>query len=61
MIDYASTFKALDRELIYLYLVGENQNEISEILNMSVANISTKISRLKNKITSYLNKGMENE
>jgi len=61
MIDYASTFKAIDRESIYLYLVGESQNEIAEILNISLDNVSTKISRLKNKITSYLNKGMEHE
>lgn len=59
MVEYASTFKPVDRELIYLYLIGESQNDIADILGLTVENVSTKISRLKIKIQNYLNKGAQ--
>ena len=57
MVEFASNFKPVDRELIYLYLIGESQIEIASILGISVDNVSTKISRLKKKIQIYMNKG----
>ncbi len=61
MLDYASTFKAIDRQLIYLYLIGHEQDSIADIMDLTVDNVSTKISRLKKKLTTYLNKGAEHE
>ena len=57
MLEYASSFKAIDRELIYLYLIGESQNEMASILGISESNVSTRISRLKNNMASHLNRG----
>ncbi len=61
MVEYASTFRPIDRELIYLYLIGETQNDIANILGLTVANVSTKILRLKKRITIYMNKGNPDE
>lgn len=58
MVEYASNFQHVDRELIYLYLIGENQKHISEVLGLSVTNVSTRLNRLKNQIQTYLNKGL---
>lgn len=56
MLDFASNFTLIDRELIYLYLLGEDQKTIAETLGLSLANVSTKIGRLKEKIIIYMEK-----
>ncbi len=40
----------LDKALMLLYLEEKNQNEIAEILGISVSNVSTKIGRIKTKL-----------
>lgn len=40
----------LDRALMILYLEEKNQNEIAEIVGISVSNVSTKIGRIKEKL-----------
>ena len=59
MINYASTFKPIDRELIYLYLIGESQQDIADVLGLSLTNVSTKLNRLWKRIDEYMNKGAE--
>lgn len=44
----------LDRALLLLYLEDRNQREIAEILGITPTNVSTKISRLKEKIRAEL-------
>jgi len=44
----------LDRALLLLYLEDKNQREIAEILGITQTNVSTKISRLKQKIRAEL-------
>ena len=40
----------LDRALMLLYLEEKKQTEIAEILGLSVANVSTKVGRVKEKL-----------
>jgi RNA polymerase sigma-70 factor (ECF subfamily) len=40
----------LDRALMILYLEEKNQNEIAEIVGITVSNVSTKIGRIKEKL-----------
>lgn len=39
--------KEIDKAIILLYLEDKNQNEIAQIMGLSVSNISTKIHRIK--------------
>ena len=39
--------KEIDRAVILLYLEGNSQQEIADILGLTVANVSTKVSRIK--------------
>ena len=57
MMKFANTFKRIDRELILLYLIGEDQKSISEILGLSPSNVSTKLNRLKKKLTEFVKEG----
>jgi DNA-binding NarL/FixJ family response regulator len=61
MLNFASNFTLIDRELIYLYLSGEDQKTIAETLGLSLANVSTMINRLKEKIICYMDKGASHE
>ncbi|MCF0049139.1 sigma-70 family RNA polymerase sigma factor [Dyadobacter chenwenxiniae] len=42
--------KELDRALILLYLEERSQQEISEILGITISNVSTKVSRIKEQL-----------
>jgi len=44
---FIQELKELDRAIIILYLEGNNQQEIGEILGLTVTNVSTKVSRIK--------------
>jgi RNA polymerase sigma-70 factor (ECF subfamily) len=44
---FIQELKELDRAIIILYLEGNNQQDIGEILGLTVTNISTKVSRIK--------------
>jgi RNA polymerase sigma factor (sigma-70 family) len=42
--------KEIDRAVIILYLEGNNQQEIAEVLGLTVTNVSTKVSRIKQQL-----------
>jgi len=44
---FIKELKEIDRAVLLLYLEGNSQQEISEILGLSVSNVSTKVSRIK--------------
>jgi len=44
---FIQELKEMDRAIIILYLEGNNQQNIGEILGLTVTNVSTKISRIK--------------
>jgi RNA polymerase sigma-70 factor (ECF subfamily) len=44
---FIQELKELDRAIIILYLEGNNQQDIGEILGLTVTNVSTKVSRIK--------------
>ncbi len=45
---------ALNKALVILYLDGNSQDEIAEVLGISATNVSTKISRLKQRLRREL-------
>ncbi|MDX5338795.1 MAG: sigma-70 family RNA polymerase sigma factor [Cyclobacteriaceae bacterium] len=45
----------LDRGIIFLYLEGKSHEEIAEITGLSVSNVGTKMSRIKQKLKAELN------
>ena len=44
---FIKELKEIDRAVILLYLEGNSQQEIGDILGLSLANVSTKVSRIK--------------
>lgn len=44
---FVKELKEMDRAIIILYLEAKNQNEIADILGLTVTNVSTKVSRIK--------------
>ncbi|MCU0467255.1 MAG: sigma-70 family RNA polymerase sigma factor [Arcicella sp.] len=53
---FISELNDLDKALIILYLENKNHIEISEILGISVSNVSTKILRIKEKLKQRFSK-----
>ena len=49
---FISELKEIDKALMLLYLEDKNHAEISEILGLSISNISNKIARIKEKLKS---------
>lgn len=47
--------KSLDKAIIILHLEGKKNNEIAEIMGLTVTNISTRINRIKNKLIKQIN------
>ena len=47
---FISELKELDRALILLYLDGNSQKEMAEILGLTETNVATKVSRIKSKL-----------
>ncbi|WP_118950434.1 RNA polymerase sigma factor [Taibaiella helva] len=47
---FISELKEMDKALVLLYLENKNYNEISEILGITVSNVSTKVGRIKEKL-----------
>lgn len=52
---YVRELKEIDRAFILLYLEGLNSKEIANIMNSSQTNVTTKISRIKNKLKQKFN------
>jgi hypothetical protein len=61
MIDFASTFQRVDREIIFMFLLGEKQSLIADVIGISETNVSSKLNRLKIAIEVHMNKEMPNE
>ncbi|GGD41007.1 DNA-directed RNA polymerase sigma-70 factor [Emticicia aquatilis] len=53
---FISELNDLDKALIVLYLEDKNHGEISEILGISVSNVSTKVLRIKEKLKQKFSK-----
>lgn len=51
LYEFINALNAIDKAVILMYLDGENQSEIAANLNISVANVSTKIGRIKQKLS----------
>lgn len=49
-----SQLKEIDKAIIILYLDGEPQAEIAQILGLSVSNVSTKINRIKEQLKTIM-------
>lgn len=47
---FIAELKELDRALMLLYLEGNDQKEIGEVLGLSATNVSTKVARIKLKL-----------
>jgi RNA polymerase sigma factor (sigma-70 family) len=54
LLEYINRQPPLDRALLLLYLEERSQREIAEILGMTESNVSTKISRLKQRIRNEM-------
>ena len=61
MLEFASTLKQVDREIILMYLYGEKQSFIAQVLGLTESNVSSKINRLKQTIQDHMNKGISHE
>jgi len=53
---FIERLKAFEKALIVLYLEGKKNSEISEIMGISATNVSTKLNRIKTKLSQNLNK-----
>ncbi|RLD65991.1 MAG: RNA polymerase subunit sigma-70 [Bacteroidetes bacterium] len=49
---FIDQLKSLDKAIIILYLEGLKNKEIADIMGMSITNVSTKMNRIKNKLSS---------
>ncbi|MFA0961040.1 RNA polymerase sigma factor [Roseivirga sp. BDSF3-8] len=53
---FVQQLRKLDKSLMLLYLDEKSHGEIAEILDISVSNVGTRISRLKKQLKTYFNK-----
>ena len=56
LMQFISELKELDRAIMLLHLEAKDHNEISEILGLSVTNVSTKIYRIKKQLATKFEK-----
>lgn len=50
LYEFINELNDIDKAVLLMYLEGENQSEIAANLNITVSNVSTKISRIKQKL-----------
>ncbi len=50
---FIGQLKALDRAIMLLYLEEKGNKEIAEIMGITASNVSTRIHRIKQKMTTY--------
>lgn len=55
LLEKLSSFSAIDKALVLLYLEDKNYNEIGETLGISNGNVRVKMNRIKKKLKSMLN------
>ncbi|MEO8362410.1 MAG: sigma-70 family RNA polymerase sigma factor [Vicinamibacteria bacterium] len=58
---FISQLDELNRALILLYLEGHSQEEMAEVTGLTVTNVATKISRIKDKLRLAFAKAAEQE
>lgn len=51
---FINELSGVDKAVLLMYLEGESQSEIAANLNITVSNVSTKISRIKQKLKTKL-------
>ena len=57
LLGFIEGLEPLDKALVLLYLDGNDHAEIAEVLGITVTNVSTKLSRIKDKLrTAYQEK-----
>lgn len=56
LYDHIQQLNLLEKGIILLYLEGKSHEEIAEIVGISVSNVGTKISRIKEKLKSQIKK-----
>ncbi|TPE42483.1 RNA polymerase sigma factor [Pontibacter mangrovi] len=54
--DQIQKLNLLEKGIILLYLEGKSHDEIAEIIGITTSNVGTKISRIKKKLKSQINK-----
>jgi RNA polymerase sigma-70 factor (ECF subfamily) len=53
---YVDRLNLLDKGIVILYLEGKSYEEIAEIVGISVSNVGTKLSRIKEKLKQQISK-----
>jgi len=56
LYEHIQRLSLLEKGIILLYLEGKNHGEIGEITGLSKTNVGTKLSRIKEKLKSQINK-----
>lgn len=54
LYEYIQTLNLLERGIILLYLEGKSHQEIAEIIGITISNVGTKVSRIKEKLKSKI-------
>jgi RNA polymerase sigma-70 factor (ECF subfamily) len=57
LLDRIHRLKPLDRQIMLLYLEGEQADSIAEVTGLSAANVATKIHRIKRLLNRQLGEG----
>jgi RNA polymerase sigma-70 factor (ECF subfamily) len=50
---YIKSLKEIDRAIILLHLDSNNYQEISDILGLTITNVSTKLSRIRQQLKQH--------
>jgi RNA polymerase sigma-70 factor (ECF subfamily) len=56
LYEQIQTLSLLDKGIILLYLEGKSHQEIASIIGITTSNVGTKISRIKEKLKTQINK-----
>ena len=57
LLDRIYQLKPLDRQMMLLYLEGEDAESIAEVTGLSATNVATKIHRVKKVLSQQFRKG----
>jgi RNA polymerase sigma-70 factor (ECF subfamily) len=60
LLDRIYRLKPLDRQIVLLYLAGEQAASIADATGLSTANVATKIHRIKRLLNRQSGEGMNN-
>ncbi|MCL6259472.1 sigma-70 family RNA polymerase sigma factor [Aquiflexum sp. TKW24L] len=59
LYEHIQKLNLLEKGIILLFLEGKSHEEISEIVGISISNVGTKISRIKEKLKSQIKKNTD--